>query len=72
MIMDQVKESTPLSEYVRAMIAARCGDTAKFYKHLADAVIDGKLHNRAKTEADFLPYHNEQRFINIITKCRED
>lgn len=37
-----------------------------------DAVIDSKLHNRAKTEVDFLPYHNEQRFINIITNGKED
>ena len=71
-IMEGVQATTPVAEYVRSMISARFGDTAKFYKHIVDAVIDSKLHNRAKTEVDFLPYHNEQRFINIITNGKED
>ena len=71
-IIEGVQATTPVAEYVRSMISARFGATATFYKHIVDAVIDSKLHNRAKTEVDFLPYHNEQLFINIITNGKED
>ena len=71
-IMEGVQAATPVAEYVRSMTSARFGDTANFYNHIVNAVTDSKLHNRAKTEVDFLPYHNEPRFINIVTNDKEN
>ena len=71
-IMEGVQTTTPVAEYVRSMTSARFGDTANFYNHIVNAVTDSKLHNRAKTEVDFLPYHNEPRFINIVTNDKEN
>ena len=71
-IMEGVEATTPVAEYVRSMTAARFGDAPMFYGHIVNAITDDKLRNRAKTEVDFRPYHNEQRFINIVTNDKED
>ena len=71
-IMDRVTDVTPVSEYVRAMVAARAGEHQEFYNHIGNAVANDRLRRRSVTENDFMPYRNEQRFINVINGYQED
>lgn len=64
-IMEAIADVSPLAEYVRAMIAARLGDSDGFLSHLSNAVRDENLKKRALSEPDFLKYHEDKRFIEI-------
>lgn len=59
-IMCELHDSSPLSEYVRALVAARAGDEKAFRRHIANACRDEKLQKRALGEADFgkFRYHS--------------
>lgn len=52
-IMDGLEDSSPLAEYVRAIIAARMDNEEAFLMHIADACKDVHLRERAAHEADF-------------------
>lgn len=67
-IMAQVADEKPLSEYVRSMTAARLGEEGAFRSHIGKACGDEKLRNRAKTEPDFRRYINDPEFREIIYK----
>ena len=71
-IMDRVTDVTPVSEYVRAMLAARDGEHQEFYNHIGNAVANDRLRRLSVTENDFMPYRNDQRFINVINGYQED
>lgn len=61
-MLDTIKDESPVTEYVRALTAARLGDRAALYEHLGRACSDESLRVRAACEADFHPYHNEAAF----------
>jgi len=67
-IMDNVTDSTPLSEYIRAMIASRLGDEAGFIKHIVNACKDENLRQRAKKEPEFMRFSDNADFLTIIDK----
>ena len=67
-IMDNVKDSNSLSEYVRSMIAARLDDEAGFLNHIINACEDEGLRKRAKTEPDFMRFKDNADFHTIINK----
>lgn len=67
-IMERVADSSPLSEYVRAMIAVRQGNENGFLNHIANACKDERLHQRAKTEPEFMRFMNNADFRTIINK----
>lgn len=64
-IMQKVDDEDSLTEYVRAMIAARKGDTEAALKHLKNGCMDVNLRKRALEEPEFIRYHNDKRFMEI-------
>ena len=64
-IMVRCDDRTPRAEYVRAIIAARSGDSDALFQHLGSAVADVFLRRRAVTEADFIPYASLAEFIEL-------
>ncbi len=64
-IMVRCDDRTPRAEYVRAIIAARSGDSDALFQHLGSAVADASLRRRAVTEADFIPYASLAEFIEL-------
>ena len=58
-IMKEIEDSSPLAEYVRALIAARIDDEACFRRHIGNACKDDKLRKRAAGEADFAKFRSE-------------
>lgn len=58
-IMQKDASTTPLSNYVRAMIAARLQKRNSIFEPLRKAIIDEKLRIRAVGEYDFMPYHDD-------------
>ena len=65
-IMDEVKDNTPLVEYVRALIAARLRDDVGFYRCMVEACREESLRSRAKDEPDFVRYRKEEAFRKIV------
>ena len=65
-VMQQVKESRPINEYVRAMIAARLGNADAVIEHLSKISGDAFLLRRAKDEPDFRPFSETEEFKAII------
>lgn len=74
-IMDEVKDVTPLADYVRALVAARLHDDAAFYRCIDTACRDTALHNRAVDEPDFARYRHDEAFRKIVERdygvCKE-
>ena len=70
-IMENCDDRTPRAEYVRALIAARSGDGDGVVEHLGAAVADLRLKQRARTEADFMPYVSQLDFIELIIHEKE-
>lgn len=71
-IMAACDDCTPRAEYVRALIAARRGDGNGVVGHLGAAVADLRLRQRARTEADFVPYVSRPDFIERISHEEEN
>ncbi len=67
-MLDNLNDESPLTEYVRALTAARLRERALFYDHLARACADERLRNRAAEEPDFYPYHDEEAFRALTDK----
>ena len=67
-IMQNLKEATPVAEYVRAMVAARLKLHGNFYVHIGNACADNKLRGRAATEPDFYVYKDDERFKAIVKR----
>lgn len=70
-IMENCDDRTPRAEYVRALIAARSGDDDGVVEHLGAAMADLRLKQRARTEADFMPYVSQLDFIELIIHEKE-
>ena len=64
-------DRSPRAEYVRALIAARQGDVEALMAHLAGAVVEESLRQRAAVEADFVPYASRADFKALIGRGRE-
>lgn len=65
-IMNEITDTTPLAEYVRAMAAARLGEDDQFFLHIAPALADQRLKSRAVSEPDFFKYHSDSRFKSLV------
>ena len=64
-------DRSPRAEYVRALIAARQGDVEALMAHLAGAVVEESLRQRAAVEADFVPYASRADFKALIGRGGE-
>ncbi len=69
-MLDNLNDESPVTEYVRALAAARQGDHAAFYNHLTRACADERLRGRAAGEPDFHPYHDEEAFRTLTDKTK--
>ncbi|MCM1142686.1 MAG: hypothetical protein NC453_29285 [Muribaculum sp.] len=67
-IMDNLKNASPVAEYVRALIAARNGDSKGVATHLGNACADEKLRQRALVDVEFSNYANDPDFRNAVNK----
>ncbi len=65
-MLDAIRDESPVTEYVRALTAARLGDRTALCEHLGRACADESLRARAAGEADFYPYRNEEAFRALI------
>ncbi len=65
-MLDAIRDESPVTEYVRALTAARLGDRTALCGHLGRACADESLRVRAAGEADFYPYRNEEAFRALI------
>ena len=65
-ILLRLKDSRPVAEYVRALTGARLEKDRMFYGHIEAACKDSDLKERAAGEADFIRYHQDDKFINLI------
>ena len=63
--MNGCNDTTPLAEYVRAVIYARLQQNAEMLKHLQLAVADAKLRERAAIDADFKAYQGDADFLQL-------
>lgn len=71
-IMESCDDTTPLAEYVRALVSARKADGNALIDHLRSAVSKEDLRVRAEVEADFRPYATRTDFINLISQRERD
>lgn len=67
-IMQGLKLTTPIAEYVRAIVAARFKQHDDLFVHLANACTDQKLRNRAADEPDFDSYRLDERFSSVVNR----
>lgn len=67
-IMRKEESETPLSYYVRAMIAARLEKDEELFRFLSSAVEEIWLRKRAEGEYDFMPYHEDVRWKDLFDK----
>lgn len=67
-IMNEIKDESPLAEYVRALAAARLGMKDDFFVCLGNAVKEPRLKSRASSEPDFFRYHSDDRYKALISK----
>ena len=65
-IMSVCEDETPRAEYVRSLIYARRSEMESMMSHLEKAVVEEAYRNRARTEADFMPYSQLDKFIILI------
>ena len=65
-IMEACEDTTPRAEYVRALVKARQGDADAMMDHLAKAVAEKGLRERARTEADFMDYSTRADFRELL------
>lgn len=66
-IMRNIPDTSPLAEYVRALVAARGHDRDAFYEHLdASCSADAGLRQRAVSEPDFWPYADDAEFRHVL------
>lgn len=64
-VMQACDDASPRAEYVRALVAARRDRPDDLMEHLEGAVTDTRLRQRAKGEADFMPYKADERFVRL-------
>lgn len=55
-MMERIGDTSPLAEYIRAVVAARAGDERAFWLHIEKACLDETLSRRACDEPDFGKY----------------
>lgn len=67
-ILQGIGVQTPVAEYVRSLTAARLKEDQLFYLHIVNACSDSQLRKRAKTEPDFRPYRNEEKFQKAVNQ----
>lgn len=67
-MMRKEESETPLSYYVRAMIAARLEKDEELFRFLSSAVEEIWLRKRAEGEYDFMPYHEDVRWKDLFDK----
>lgn len=67
-IMRKVTLNTPLSEYVRALIAARQQQADDLFTHLRTVIEEPVLRARAESEYDFMPYQKDLRWTELFDK----
>ena len=65
-IMSANEDTTPRAEYVRSLVFARRNEADNMLSHLEKAVVEEAYRNRARTEADFMPYAQLDKFIILI------
>ena len=65
-IMSANEDTTPRAEYVRSLVFARRNEANNMLSHLEKAVVEEAYRNRARTEADFMPYAQLDKFIILI------
>ncbi len=64
--MSANEDTTPRAEYVRSLVFARRNEANNMLSHLEKAVVEEAYRNRARTEADFMPYAQLDKFIILI------
>ena len=52
----------------RSLTAARLKEDQLFYLHIVNACSDPQLRKRAKTEPDFRPYRQEEKFQKAVNQ----
>ena len=65
-IMSANEDTTSRAEYVRSLVFARRNEANNMLSHLEKAVVEEIYRNRARTEADFMPYARLDEFIILI------
>lgn len=65
-IMSANEDTTSRAEYVRSLVFARRNEANNMLSHLENAVVEEIYRNRARTEADFMPYARLDEFIILI------
>lgn len=71
-MLDKLKDNSPVTEYVRALTAARFDDKTVFYDHLAPACADERMRRRAVSEPDFSRYRGEEQFRRLVDTNKVD
>ncbi len=71
-MLDKLTDNSPVTEYVRALTAARFDDKTVFYDHLAPACADERMRRRAVSEPDFSRYRGEEQFRRLVDTNKED
>lgn len=65
-ILGQVEEPNATTHYLKAIVAARKGNSSDLYNELKEAVKDNDLKKRAATDIEFAKYSNEEVFKSIV------
>jgi len=71
-MLDKLKDTSTVAEYVRALTAARFDDKTVFYDHLAPACADERMRRRAVSEPDFSRYRGEEQFRRLVDTNKVD
>lgn len=69
-ILLRLKDNRPVAEYARALTGARLAKDRMFFGHIGTACKEEALRNRAKSEADFMRYRQDDRFKSFITPTK--
>ena len=65
-IMARIADGKPMTQYVKALVAARTGNDAEVLELLEEACADDRLRRRAAGEPDFTRYSDSDRFKSIV------
>lgn len=60
-------DTAPRAEYVRALVFARRNEEKVMLQHLRKAVVEERFRQRARTEADFVPYAKQAAFVKLVS-----
>ena len=71
-MLEPCNDTTPRAHSVRALTDARQQHTDRLMDHLARAVEEERFRLRARTEADFMPYPTDPRFIRLTSEKKEE